>query len=759
MSNVKSISLPKDLQEFKYLFEELFPNHDFSWREYPNRTMGLCPFHEEKRHSFNIFQAPDGTFCYKCFGCGESGTVYKLLKQFGLLKDSSEVKSYGNPLYPLAVEFVKLAQRELLSLSLDSVRIEILFNKIYKKANGFEDKEKKQLLSSIVDYFGIGIITEELIENCRSHEDLNKFITELEEKIYIEDKIGYFIFPYFTLSGHIISLKFRDLEGSSRTSRVYKLYKSAVPSYFGGLGFLKNYVKQRDGEVLPVFITEGETDSMSFFADSFFACLCVGSASNYKYLLDDRVSQFDFFPIILPDFDPYTLKSAGAGREAIIKLYEERRQKKIREKIYVLVSSESYAGGKDVNDAINVYGKSYKEILNGSIEELTQARKTLLEEYKEWKYEQFLRKKEKIEKNIPSLANVYADYLSITEVQEKKEFSVEDIESIDKDVELILNRFPVGKTSVVASFGGVGKTTYAIILAYEIATKEGKRVLFWTTEHSPESIKRRITRIKETPELQEFYEQGKGNVFFKTDIPDPLVNSKKELNKNAFNELKKLIEKYDVLILDPYLTFVEGEENDNVIARKTIKKIHSILSEFEGKAKAVIFLHHFGKLALREALLDEEDIEERSGKLIRVSREKVEELIKSVRGASAIVDTARYVEAIVLTRENRERYIVTIKTNEETREEGYGEKIPELISVQGKKEQLFERVRRLVLSQKLYVDDARFEQLEHFGIYTYSDFEELYKEVPLKVLENFVEELEEEFSFSESTESEDDFDI
>jgi hypothetical protein len=210
------------------------------------------------------------------------------------------------------------------------------------------------------------------------------------------------------------------------------------------------------------------------------------------------------------------------------------------------------------------------------------------------------------------------------------------------------------------------------------------------------------------------------------------------------------VEKYDVIILDPYLTFVEGEENDNVIARKVIKKIHSILSEFENKA--VIFLHHFGKLALREALLDEEDIEERNGKLIRVSREKVEELIKSVRGASAIVDTARYVEAIVLTRENRERYIVTIKTNEETRQEGYGEKIPELISIQGRKEQLFERVRKLVLAQKIYVDSPVFEKLEKYGIYTYSDFESLYKEVPLQVLENFTnfleqvnEEVEEDF--------------
>ena len=63
----KSIAEIKNLQEFAELFERLFPNHDFAWKEYPTRIMGLCPFHQERRRSFNIFQSPDGTFCYKCF--------------------------------------------------------------------------------------------------------------------------------------------------------------------------------------------------------------------------------------------------------------------------------------------------------------------------------------------------------------------------------------------------------------------------------------------------------------------------------------------------------------------------------------------------------------------------------------------------------------------------------------------------------------------------------------------------------------------
>jgi hypothetical protein len=42
--------------------------------------------------------------------------------------------------------------------------------------------------------------------------------------------------------------------------------------------------------------------------------------------------------------------------------------------------------------------------------------------------------------------------------------------------------------------------------------------------------------------------------------------------------------------------------------------------------------------------------------------------------------------------------------------------------------------------------------LEKYGIYTYSDFESLYQEVPIQVLENFVEELEAEIEAIENKE-------
>jgi len=55
----------------------------------------LCPFHNEKSPSFSVFQANDGNWLYKCFGCGVTGNIWTFL-----------MKKY-NFTYQEAVEYVK----------------------------------------------------------------------------------------------------------------------------------------------------------------------------------------------------------------------------------------------------------------------------------------------------------------------------------------------------------------------------------------------------------------------------------------------------------------------------------------------------------------------------------------------------------------------------------------------------------------------------------------------------------------------------
>lgn len=43
--------------------------------------IGLCPFHEEKTGSFTVYKLDDGTWGYKCFGCGANGNVFQFVQK------------------------------------------------------------------------------------------------------------------------------------------------------------------------------------------------------------------------------------------------------------------------------------------------------------------------------------------------------------------------------------------------------------------------------------------------------------------------------------------------------------------------------------------------------------------------------------------------------------------------------------------------------------------------------------------------------
>lgn len=43
--------------------------------------VGLCPFHEEKTPSFKVYRLDDGTWGFKCFGCGVNGNVFQFIQR------------------------------------------------------------------------------------------------------------------------------------------------------------------------------------------------------------------------------------------------------------------------------------------------------------------------------------------------------------------------------------------------------------------------------------------------------------------------------------------------------------------------------------------------------------------------------------------------------------------------------------------------------------------------------------------------------
>ena len=58
-----------------------------------NRMTGLCPFHEEKTPSFTVTQ---GLQMFKCFGCGEGGSVFKFLQLIDGISFFEAVKSLSD---------------------------------------------------------------------------------------------------------------------------------------------------------------------------------------------------------------------------------------------------------------------------------------------------------------------------------------------------------------------------------------------------------------------------------------------------------------------------------------------------------------------------------------------------------------------------------------------------------------------------------------------------------------------------------------
>lgn len=50
-------------------------------RKVGGRFVGLCPFHQEKHESFNLFRGRNGRILYKCFSCGEHGDVIDWIRQ------------------------------------------------------------------------------------------------------------------------------------------------------------------------------------------------------------------------------------------------------------------------------------------------------------------------------------------------------------------------------------------------------------------------------------------------------------------------------------------------------------------------------------------------------------------------------------------------------------------------------------------------------------------------------------------------------
>ena len=778
------------LEDLAKLFEELFPNHDFRWREMNGYWMGLCPFHDDHTPSFSIREGNDGNFYFKCFGCGKQGgvgTVVQMMKEMGLIEEDYEeekkarqkrrtnrqvgkasqkttstigsinekegkIKSLNqqndgknekNEEAELGLEFgekfiesatIQMAEvvedfgnifeqfkgliedRFIFKNFLDSgsnastqeklqASLVLLADKIklFRDNWSFAEDDGKARLLNAISYFNLGIITPAVINKLK--DKYRDFYYFLERKYRISEKIGWLVFPYYTLKGELAGFKFRNIAESSRSSRDFKFLKK--PSYFGGRKAIKDYMTDKNN-ILPLFIVEGETDALAVFCDTFNPVIAIGSVSNISNLLVDSFPELTFM-LYFPDYDPFTLKDWGAGREAVRKLYRERadryrKSKNSWRKIFVYCDEVGYGDGKDICDGI--YKLPVKHLLSSSkILELKDAVIEIKRQHERFRQTWVAEERQKLrEIGLEGLAQALSSFVQVSNIVPVRG---RDIKTIDKKhKQPLLGVYPPNKVSLIAGMGGTGKTTYTFYLADRIITEMGdaKKVLIWSTEHSIEEMKE-VNDIIVKNRFEEFEEAINSQIYYIDHSPQPALNQKTgQFNEDFFSDLEYLLRSYDVVFLDPLISFLGVDENQAHLIRPFFDKVHEILSrlEKEGLVRYLIILLHTNKLGgdeFRIYISDYEDTKTTTsdGRVEFHLRdmEKTRRLMRLIRGSSAIYDAARYIELLLFSTTKtdkrkqqqqdieirNERIVLTVKANyPSARRLGYGEIIPDLLS-------------------------------------------------------------------------------
>ncbi len=231
--------------------------------------VGLCPFHNEKTPSFTVNSQNQ---FYKCFGCGEAGTVYTFLMKYNGVKFLEAVKilaeragielpdaggvakdDANSVLYEINSYFAKFFHDNLMNSSLaKSVQK-------YVSDRGISDE--------IVKRFGIGYSLDSW-DSALIKANANNFDTETLENAGIilkrQKGTGFYdrfrnrlMFPLHNETGSVIGFGARTLDGSQPkylNSPESKIFNKRRVLY--GLNFAKNSIAKKQEAI----VLEGYTD-------------------------------------------------------------------------------------------------------------------------------------------------------------------------------------------------------------------------------------------------------------------------------------------------------------------------------------------------------------------------------------------------------------------------------------------------------------------------------------------------------------------
>lgn len=225
--------------------------------------VALCPFHTERKPSFNV--NPDRQI-YHCFGCGAGGSVITFIMNFEKLSFPDAVKTLANRL-GISIEFDKTYSTNQPLYDTCEFAANFFTQQLNKSELAQNYLKQRGLKSETIQRFRLGFAPggNRLFGEARKHNIKEQLL--LMTGLAVKKEAGYYdwffdrlIFPIFSLSGKIVGFSSRVLD-PKKEPKYLNSPETAIfrkGENFYGLFHAKNHLRENT----PI-IVEGNFDLLS----------------------------------------------------------------------------------------------------------------------------------------------------------------------------------------------------------------------------------------------------------------------------------------------------------------------------------------------------------------------------------------------------------------------------------------------------------------------------------------------------------------
>lgn len=297
-----------------------------------------------------------------------------------------------------------------------------------------------------------------------------------------------------------------------------------------------------------------------------------------------------------------------------------------------------------------------KHSLQRQADQLSAKRRILRVELDKASDDQKAKIRAEIDNLLQQEVEIYRQIRNLEEEQVIKRFTGQNI---SKPVLRCNGLFPEGHVCMLAGSAAAGKTYIALTFAVLYILETKKPALVWLSEDLNETEYRIDQMLNKVPLWYEHKDLIIENLYYVDEIPEPLITKdfgELSVNLRMYEKLKRYVNNFGFILLDPLSDFYGQEENNNTAARRFMNILKRLVYKTN---KILLVTHHTNKIDIK---IEQKDLETDNKVLITTLRRKV-------RGASAFIDAPRatlyVIDNIIAESQNKlqGRYLVAIKSN------------------------------------------------------------------------------------------------